>query len=84
MEERRLIEDLVTRLTPNATVVDVEPTEREVRVTIAGTTGVVARCEVPRAAVEAASQWQEARRRLALVLKQCADRAVTPVPDGRA
>lgn len=84
MEERRLIEELVTGLTPNATVVDVEPPEHEWRVTIAGTTGVVARCEVPRSAVEAAQQWQEARRRLAVVLKQCADRAVAPVPAGWA
>ena len=40
MEPRRLIEALVTRMTPNATVVEVATHDRDYAITIAGTTGV--------------------------------------------
>jgi len=43
MEPRHLIEALVTHVTQNATVVEVTTREREYAVTIAGTTGVIAR-----------------------------------------
>jgi hypothetical protein len=53
-------------------------------VRLAGTTGVVAECELPRGDVEAAERRGEARRRIAVVLKRCADDVVAPVADGRA
>jgi hypothetical protein len=84
MDPRRLIERLVTQLTPNATVVDVVERERDYAVTIAGTTGVVARCEIPRRALEDASDPDGALRRVGAVLKACADSTVATVPDGRA
>ena len=54
------------------------------RVVIAGTTGVEAGCELRRATVEAAPEDPQARRKVTTALKACADRAVAPVPDGRA
>jgi hypothetical protein len=86
MDPRAFLNDLVTRLEPNATVVAIEE-ERgsdRYRVRLAGTSGVVADCELPRSDVEAAQQWGEARRRVATALKRCADDVVAPVPDGRA
>lgn len=84
VDARRLLETLVPQVTPNATVVSIDERGLEYRVTIAGTTGVVARCELPRQAVEAAVERDDARRRLSVVLKRCADSTVAPVPDGRA
>ena len=84
MDPRRLIEKLVTQLTPNATVVDVVERERDYAVTIAGTTGVVARCEIPRRAIEDTADPDGALRRVSAVLKTCADSTVATVPDGRA
>jgi len=85
MDPRQLIEKLVTQLTPNATVVDVVERERDYAVTIAGTTGVVAHCEIPRRAIEdTANPDGGALRRVSAVLKTCADSTVATVPDGRA
>ena len=86
MEAGAFLRDLVTKLEPNATVVGVEEEQggKLYRVRLAGTTGVVADCELPRGDVEAAEQRDEARRRIATVLKRCADDVVAPVGDGRA
>lgn len=86
MEAGTFLRELVTKLEPNATVVGIEE-ERDgelYRVRLAGTTGVVADCELARGDVEAAERWGEARRRVASVLKRCADDVVAPVGDGRA
>ncbi len=83
-DTRMLMEHLVSELTPNARIVDIDERERDYVVTIAGTTGVTARCEVPRAAADRALADDEARARLALMLKRGADHTVAPVPDGRA
>lgn len=86
MEPGAFLRDLVTKLEPNATVVGVEEEQdgQLYRVRLAGTTGVVADCELPRGDVEAAERWGEARRRVASALKRCADDVVAPVSDGRA
>jgi hypothetical protein len=84
MDAGRFIERLVPEVAHNATVVRVDETNDVVRVTIAGTTGVEAGCEIPRETVEAAVDHAEARAQLATMLKACADRAVAPIPDGRA
>ncbi len=86
MDASAFLRDLVTELEPNATVVGIEPASGGdgYRVRLAGTTGVVADCELPRSDVEAAEQSREARRRVATTLKRCADDVVAPVPDGRA
>lgn len=84
MEPRRIIEDLVREIAPNATVVGVEAHDTRCRVRIAGTTGVVADCEIPLAAVDAAARLGTERLRVASTLKRCADDVVAPLPDGRA
>ena len=86
MEPRTFLRDLVTSLEPNATVVgiDEERGNDVVRVRLAGTTGVVAECQLLRGDVQAAEQSSEARARVATALKRCADDVVAPVPDGRA
>lgn len=86
MEAGRFLRDLVTKLEPNATVVGIEEEQGGdlYRVRLAGTTGVIADCELPRRDVEAAERWGEARQRVASALKRCADDVVAPVGDGRA
>jgi hypothetical protein len=86
MEAGTFLRDLVTKLEPNATVVGIDEEQGGglYRVRLAGTTGVIADCELTRGDVEAAEQSSEARGRLATVLKRCADDVVAPVPDGRA
>ena len=84
MEPREMIEDLVTKMSPNATVIGITEEHERYRVSVAGTTGVVADCVLPRDEVQAAGQWGEARRRVAAALKRCADDVVAPVGDGRA
>jgi hypothetical protein len=84
MEAHAFLRDLVTRIEPNATVVEVREDDASFRVSMAGTTGVVADCELPRAEVEAAARWGEARRRVASMLKRCADDVVAPIGDGRS
>jgi hypothetical protein len=86
MEAGTFLRDLVTKLEPNATVVGIEEEQGGAlyRVRLAGTTGVIADCELPRDDVEAAERWGEARRRVASALKRCADDVVAPVGDGRA
>jgi hypothetical protein len=83
MDPRGLIEDLVTRVAPNATLVGIAEDERQYRVTVAGTGGVVADCELPRQTVEAATRWGDARAQVAAALKQCADHVDVRIPDGR-
>ena len=83
MKPRRLIEALVAHVTPNATVVDVAEHGRDYAVTIAGTTGVIARCEISRALEQTASP-ADAPSTLTSALKRCADTTVAQVPDGRA
>jgi hypothetical protein len=83
MQGRRIIEELVPQVSPNAQVVDVTERGGSYRVTIAGTTTLTVQCEVPRAAVEAAEHADGARAELASLLKECADHVVAPVPDGR-
>lgn len=86
MEAGTFLRDLVTKLEPNATVVgiDEQPGGDLYRVRVAGTTGVIADCELARGDVEAAEQSSEARARIATALKRCADDVVAPVPDARA
>ena len=84
MEPRRLIEALVTHATPNATVVEVAEHDLDYAVTIAGTTGVIARCEIPRALVDQTASAADAPATLTSALKRCADTTVAQVPDGRS
>lgn len=84
MEPREMIEDLMTKMSPNATVIGMTEDHERYRVSVAGTTGVVADCVLLRDDVEAAGQWGEARRRVAAALKRCADDVVAPIGDGRA
>jgi hypothetical protein len=86
MEAGTFLRDLVTKLEPNATVVDIEEEQGGdlYRVRLAGTTGVIADCELPRDDVEAAERSGEAHRRVASALKRCADDVVATVGDGRA
>jgi len=44
----------------------------------------VARCEIPRRAIEDTADPDGALRRVSAVLKTCADSTVATVPDGRA
>lgn len=63
MDTRRFIEALVPEIAHNASVVRIDETADLVRVTIAGTTGVEAACEVPWETVEAATERADARAR---------------------
>jgi hypothetical protein len=86
MEPREVIEQLVTEVAPNATVAAFEESEESSanwRVTIAGTTGVLAACELPRSIVEAAERGAHERVWIRSQLKRCADDVVAPVADGR-
>jgi hypothetical protein len=83
MDAESFLKNLVTEIEPNATVVGVEQREGAYHVSVAGTTGVVAKCELPRDQVAAAQQANDARRRVASTLKRCADDVVAPVGDGR-
>jgi hypothetical protein len=78
------LRNLVTEVEPNATVVAIEEGSSTYHVRVAGTTGVVVDCELPRDAVAAAEHNGQARERVASVLKRCADDVVAPVGDGRA
>jgi hypothetical protein len=86
MEAHTFLRELVMKLEPNATVVGIDEEQGGdlYRVRLAGTTGVIADCELTRGDVEAGEQSSEARGRLATALKRCADDVVAPVPDGRA
>ena len=84
MDPRALIEDLVRRIAPNATVVGIAEDAERFRVTVAGTSSVVADCELSREAVESATQrWGTARARIAAALKRCADDVDVRIPDAR-
>ena len=83
MDPRGLIENLVHKLAPNATVVAISEESERYRVTVAGTSGVVADCELPRSVVEAATHRSTARARLAVTLKRCANDVDARIPDGR-
>ena len=84
MNAETFIKNLVTDVEPNATVVGIEEREGVYHVSVAGTTGVIANCELPRDEVAAAEHGDDARRRVASALKRCADDVVAPVADGRA
>ncbi len=84
MDASTFLRELVTRIEPNATVIDVQESAATYRISMAGTTGVVAACELSRDEVEAASRSGEAQRRVASALKRCADDVVAPIGDGRA
>jgi hypothetical protein len=83
MEARALIEALVQKVAPNTAVVKITEDGERFRVTVAGTGGVVAACELPRDAVEAATRWGTARARVAAALKRCADDVDARIPDAR-
>jgi hypothetical protein len=83
MDPRGLIENLVHKLAPNTTVVGISEGPERFRVTVAGTSGVMADCELPRAVVEAATRRSTARARVAVTLKRCADDVDARIPDGR-
>jgi hypothetical protein len=83
MDPRGLIEDLVQRLAPNTTVVGIAEAPAGFRVTVAGTSGVTADCELPRDVVEAATHRGTARAKVAVVLKRCADDVDARIPDAR-
>ena len=83
MDARALIEDLVQKIAPNTTVVGIAEEPETYRVTVTGTSGVVADCELPRDAVESAARWGSARARVAATLKRCADDVDARIPDGR-
>jgi len=61
MSADTFLRDLVTQLEPNATVVGIEERDGAYRVSVTGTIGVVADCELPRDEVEAAEHGGEAR-----------------------
>jgi hypothetical protein len=84
MNPDRFFRDLVTEVEPNATLVGIEEGPTTYHVSVAGTTGVVADCELPRAQVAEAEQGGEARQRVASVIKRCTDDVVAPIGDGRA
>jgi hypothetical protein len=75
---------LVTEVEPNATVVAIEEGPSTYHVSVAGTTGVIADCELPRDTVAAAEHDGQARERVASALRRCTDDVVAPVGDGRA
>jgi hypothetical protein len=83
MEVREMIESLVPQLTRNAVVVDIQEREERYSVTIAGTASVTARCELPRATAEDATEGRAARQRVEWILKCCADQTVASLGDGR-
>jgi hypothetical protein len=83
MDPRTLIEDLVQNIAPNTTVVGIAEDAERFRVTVAGTSGVLADCELPRDAVESAARWGVARARIAATLKRCADDVDARIPDAR-
>jgi hypothetical protein len=74
----------VPKLTLNATVVEIAEDQNEYSISIAGTTGVITRCHVPRDVAEGALHEDDTRLRLEAFLKQGADDTVAVVPDGRA
>lgn len=84
MQAPHLIEQLVELVAPNASVIEISEDDERYRVILTGTTGVTAHCDVPRGVVDSAVSRQTGRRRLARLLKQCADTTVATVPDGRA
>ena len=83
MDPRALIEDLVQKIAPNTTVVGFAEDAERFRVTVAGTSGVLANCELPRETVEAAGHRSTARARVAATLKRCADDVDARIPDAR-
>ena len=83
MNADTFLRDLVTQLEPNATVVGIEERDGAYHVRVAGTTALIADCELPRDEVAAAEHGDEARRRVVSALKRCADDVVAPVADGR-
>lgn len=83
MDGRRVIEELILKANRNASIVAIDERERAYAVTLAGTTGLTSRCELPREAVEGAGRPGGARQRVLSELKRCADEVVAEIPDGR-
>jgi hypothetical protein len=84
MEPRKIVEQLMAEVAPNAVVAAFEERGGQCRVTIAGTTGVLADCDLPRVAVQRAEHDPTDRARVATALKRCADDVVARPADGRA
>jgi hypothetical protein len=83
MNADTFLRNLVTEIDPNATVVGIEQRDGAYHVSVAGTTGVIADCTLPQHEVAAAEHGDDARRRVASMLKRCADDVVAPIADGR-
>lgn len=83
MDRRQVIERLITEVAPNATVARFEERGDRCVVTVAGTTGVLAQCELSRTVVDAAERSRVDRARVTATLKRCADDVIAPLPDGR-
>ena len=83
MERRQIIEHLVTEIAPNATVAGFEERAGRCVVAVVGTTGVIATCELPPDAVDAAERGGPERDHVTATLKRCTDDVVAPMPDGR-
>jgi hypothetical protein len=83
MEPCELIRDLVREMAPNTTVIEIDEGRDAYRVHVAGTSGVTAACDLPRAAVASAVRDAWVRDRVAFTLKRCADDVDIRIPDGR-
>jgi hypothetical protein len=84
MDARGFIEELVPEVTRDATMIEFVERAGVYHVAIAGTTSVVATCDVPQDIVDRAINHETARRDLVTILKGCADMTVAWTPDGRA
>lgn len=83
MDPRGLIEGLVRKLAPNATMVGITEESGRYRVWMADTGGVVADCGLPCKVVEAAAFRSTARARVVVTRRHCADDVDAPIPDAR-
>ena len=84
MDARRFIEELVPGVTRDATMIECTKRARAYHVATAGTTSVVATCDIPQDIVDRAIDHETARRDLVTILRGCADMTVAWPPDGRA
>jgi hypothetical protein len=84
MDARGFIEELVPEVTRDATMIEFAKRAGTYHVAIAGTTPVVATCDIPQDIVDRAITHETARRELVTILRGCADMTVAWTPDGRA
>jgi hypothetical protein len=84
MDARGFIEALVPEVTRDATMIEFAERGGVYHVAIAGTTSVVATCDVPQDVVDRAINHETARQDPVTILKGCADMTVAWTPDGRA